>query len=1063
MGRKGIIFAKVGECGERMKRFTASRRFDRACWVGLLAAGCGLALSPAGCSREHYRVNADAAAHEVADPQNADARWREPSFTVYPDKRSRFFDPSPPDHPPAPEDDPDSNKFMQCVYGMHGYRGWYKDGAVSDPQNPEWLDQLPSYTKTTPDGRLLLDMDAAVTLGRLHNIDYQRNLEEVFLAALDVAFERFQFDVQFAGGNTTTFTTRGNLAPTVIGQQGPQPVGESSSLLSTVSTVQASRKLAAGAQLLVGFANSFVWQFAGPDTNYGLSLINFAMLQPLLRGGGRDVVLEQLTRAERSLLAALRSQAQFRQDFARNIAVGGTVTAAPRRIGGFQGGAGLSGFTGTGQGGFGGVGEGQNFGTGGTTRNTAAGGGGAASGFAGGGESTVAGFYGLAQRIQAIRNTQNNLANQLLTLGLLESLADAGLIDTVQVDEFRQNVETERSNLLRIQVSLQDTLEFYLLDVLGLPPTLRIAIDDGLIKQFEFVDVTQFDHQRFANDLLRRAGELPKTPTREQLAELWKDLQRLQGEVGADIQEVGQEYTKALPRLEERLGTIADARDQATFQRDFENLRNGFESLTKQNAADVAKREQLAREAPGREQAALGQTVELIRAAAGRLQEAGLYQARVRLELVDVPKVDLDFPCAYMIARTNRLDWMNNRSAFVDQWRLIALNANRLEAVLNVALDGDVGTHGDGPFRFNGATGTLRARLIFEAPLNRVAERNLYRESLISYQRARRNYINYIDTVAFTLRSRLRDMQRLRENLEIQRQSLVIAIRRVDRTLQELNAPFTPPAPGQAQTQLSPVLATNLLRALSDFRTTQDNFTSVYFAYESSRMNLLFALGTLKVDDDGRWIDEPMDEIKKQCFCEVEKLCDSGGPILLPEELDYLGVDRRKTTEVVQAAFETADKGNEKDRTDGPKHLRVTSAELMPLPPEDVAQAEFVKASEMHPLAALMERQNAAMKKHAEEDGPEAIRGYREGPPIVVPAPTVAERITAFVKGEPTSTIAKLYSTDGVKLSKAGRKKFLAEMNEVKRLSAQGMEPPQIAQRMKVDERVVRAHLSMGS
>ena len=260
--------------------------------------------------------------------------------------------------------------------------------------------------------------------------------------------------------------------------------------------------------MLVGFANSFVWQFAGPDTNYAASVINFSLLQPLLRGGGRDVILEQLTRAERSLLAALRSQAQYRQDFTRNIAVGGTVTAAPRRIGGFQGGAGLSGFTGTGQGGFGGVGEGQNFGTTGANRNNAAGGGGAASGFAGGGEGTVAGFYGLAQRIQAIRNTQNNLANQLLTLGLLESLADAGLIDTVQVDEFRQNVETERANLLRVQVSLQDTLEFYLLDVLGLPPTLRIAIDDTILKQFEFVDEAQFTHQRFANDLLRKAGGL---------------------------------------------------------------------------------------------------------------------------------------------------------------------------------------------------------------------------------------------------------------------------------------------------------------------------------------------------------------------------------------------------------------------------------------------------------------------------------------------------------------------------------------------------------------------------
>lgn len=1048
-----------------MERSTRKRTVARVWRLGVYAAACGLASLPiVGCSREHYRVNADKAGLEVVDAENNDPRWRQPNFTVYPDARSRFFDPTPPDRPPAPEDDPESNKFMQCVYGMKGYRGWYKYGALSDPQNPTWLEQLPSYTTTTPDGRLLLNLDSAVLLGRLHNIDYQRNLEEVFLAALDVAFERFQFDVQFNGGNTTTFTTRGNLAPTTVGQTGPQPRGQSSSILSTISDIEASRQFATGAQLLVGFANSFVWQFAGPDTNYAASIINFSLLQPLLRGGGRDVILEQLTRAERSLLAALRSQAQYRQDFTRNIAVGGTVTAAPRRIGGFQGGAGLSGFTGTGQGGFGGVGEGQNFGTTGATRNNAAGGGGAASGFAGGGEGTVAGFYGLAQRIQAIRNTQNNLANQLLTLGLLESLADAGLIDTVQVDEFRQNVETERANLLRVQVSLQDTLEFYLLDVLGLPPTLRIAIDDTILKQFQFVDETQFAHQRFANDLLRKAGDLPAAPTIEQLNDLQNEVERLQNEVGADIQSVGKEFQNSQPRLAERADQQSDPRDRATFLRDFENLRAGLASLAKQNAADQARLDRLTKEtAPGREKASLGQTVELIRAAAGRLQEAGLYQAPIRLELVEVPKVDLDFPCAYLIARTNRLDWMNNRAAFVDQWRLIALNANRLEAVLDVQLDGDLGTFGDNAFRFHGDTGTLRARLVFDAPLNRVAERNLYRESLISYQRARRNYINYIDTVAFTLRSRLRDLQRLRENLEIQRQSLVIAIRRVDRTLQELNAPFTPPAPGQAQTQLSPVLATNLLRALSDFRSTQDNFTSVYFAYESSRMNLLFALGTLKLDDDGRWIDEPMDDVKRQCFCEVEKLCDSGGPILLPEELDYLGVERQKSSEIVHAAFETADKSGEKDRVEGPRNIKIMSAALMPLPPEEIAQAEFTKASEAHPLAVLMERQTAAMSAHAKESGPAAIRGYREGPPIVLPEPTITERITAFIKGEPTPNVAKLYSTDGVKLSDAGRKRFVKEMNEVRLLSSRGMEPAQIATQMQLDERVVRAHLAMGS
>src|SRR6478735_8816889 len=164
-GRERDHFRRSRRRGERMERSTRKQNVGRVWRVGLHAAACGLASLPfVGCSREHYRVNADKAADEVVSGENNDPRWHQPNFTVYPDARSRFFDPTPPDHPPAPEDDPESNRFMQCVYGMKGYRGWYKHGALSDPQNPNWMEQLPSYTKTTPDGRLLLDLDSAVIL-----------------------------------------------------------------------------------------------------------------------------------------------------------------------------------------------------------------------------------------------------------------------------------------------------------------------------------------------------------------------------------------------------------------------------------------------------------------------------------------------------------------------------------------------------------------------------------------------------------------------------------------------------------------------------------------------------------------------------------------------------------------------------------------------------------------------------------------------------------------------------------------------------------------------------------
>ena len=48
-------------------------------------------------------------------------------------------------------------------------------------------------------------------------------------------------------------------------------------------------------------------------------------------------------------------------------------------------------------------------------------------------------------------------------------------------------------------------------------------------------------------------------------------------------------------------------------------------------------------------------------------------------------------------------------------------------------LRGDIGNVGDNPFDLRGTNGRLRVGLQFDAPLTRLAERNVYRQSLIEY------------------------------------------------------------------------------------------------------------------------------------------------------------------------------------------------------------------------------------------------------------------------------------------------------------------------------------------
>ncbi len=106
----------------------------------------------------------------------------------------------------------------------------------------------------------------------------------------------------------------------------------------------------------------------------------------------------------------------------------------------------------------------------------------------------------------------------------------------------------------------------------------------------------------------------------------------------------------------------------------------------------------------------------------------------------------------------------------------------------------------------------------------------------------------------------MRELEQLRVNLEIQRRAVAISIRRVDQTRENFNKPTPPPAAGQKITQFGPTAALNLLTALSDLRSSQNNFMSVWLNYHAGRMRLLRDLGIIQIDDDGVWIEQSVQE-----------------------------------------------------------------------------------------------------------------------------------------------------------------------------------------------------------
>jgi outer membrane protein TolC len=824
-------------------------------------AWCALLLVPA-CSNTYYRKAADEEVARLIAEKSNDPRWNLPGFTIDVDPRSRYYDPTDPDHPPMPPDDPASHQFMEEVDGMAGWSGWDDQGIVNRLENPEWRKHLEEGLERTTDDRIKLRLEDAVRLALRHSPNYQEQLESIYLSALDVSTERFRFDVQFFGGFVGAAQHQGSENP-----------GGESNTVSVAPFARVSKGFATAGELLVTFANSVVWEFFGPNDGFTTSRIGLTFVQPLLRGGGRAVALEQLTIAERTLLANLRAFQFYRQGFYTQVAIGELGVSGPQRRGGFFGGTGLTGFTGQGSGGFGGVGDATGFGRGGFGGGGAGGAGGA--GFAGGGAGTVGGFIGLLQQTQQIRNTRDSLNLQLRTLALLEANLEAGLIDIAQVDQFRQNIETERANLLQAQNSLLASLDSFNRSVLGLPPDLPMEPDDSLIRPFQLIDPAITALQDELAGFIDRFGELPEQPDVESIRRALEEIEPLRRKIGERLDGVPGELQRLDAKSEERTRSMTPV-ERRLFEDDVRRLAEELRELRGRFDETPGALERL-RTGLGPDTAV--QTadgiVQLLTDLSNIVGEISLVEARARLETITVAPVELDPGTALDIARAARLDWMNNRAALVDSWRLIEFNANALQSDLTLLVNGDISTlGGNNPVKFRDETATLRAGLEFDGPFTRLVERNSFRQQLIEYQQDRRQLIQFEDGLSQTMRQALRSLEELRVNLEIQRRAVAIAIRRVDQTREALNRPVPPTAPGQAPQALGPTAAQNLLFALSDLRNTQNNLMSVWLNHLSARMSLYREMGIMRVDDQGLWIDEPL----PRAIREVAKMADKLPP-----------------------------------------------------------------------------------------------------------------------------------------------------------------------------------------
>ncbi|MCA9041046.1 MAG: TolC family protein [Planctomycetaceae bacterium] len=822
---------------------------------------CLFSLVTSGCSRTFWREQADDESYRLLANKMNDGRWVLPRIDVSPSPYSRLYDPYDPDRPPLPPDDPAANQYMQRMSYqgiIDGYDSWHEFGQTFTVENPHWLDQfgITPDQLCPPDQRFgepvpvlnNLTLPDALELASINSREYQTEIENLYLAALDLTLERFQFNVRFLGFGGE---------PSADLQYESIPDGRNS--LALGSRFGVSQLLPSGAQWVVELANNTLWIFSGENSTSTSSVISYSLVQPLLRGAGRKVVLENLTFQERVVLYQTRDLARFRKTFFTDIVsnyldllqtvqsianLENNIDLLEDQLERLRAEAELREFS--------------RF----TTRLLEL-------------DPAIV-FppevadqidYDDRQRIliwkgdmsseqmKILRGVSNNPQFIAAISDLIQQqTADQTSLELIQLESRFVN---SQNSLRQARQNYQTSLDQFKL-LLGLPTDFQITIDKSLIAPFQLIDQVLSGTTEELKESIAILPEPEKSPTideylsvvtqfektfiqsqRETIKLVEADSEKVKRLLETGRAEAASAAVSNLPRLQQDV-----ERDLRLLEDEKSSLSVEIEQLAELKADLIEYREQdsLTPELSVEIYEQLGEIrQQLIRIS----QSLQVIQIGFRVELIKLEPFNMTMEGAVAYALENRLDLMNARARVMDARRQLEVAANTLEGVVDVRAEGDIRTPvGTRPFDFRGTESSFRVGLGFTAPLDQINERNTYRAALVNYQRVKRDYMALEDRVKQQVRQSHRNLTVLRENFETARQSVRINARQYDITVELANS--RNPSPNQGL---------NILNALDSVLTAQNQLIGIFINYETNRLNIHRDMGMMEIDERGLWQD----------------------------------------------------------------------------------------------------------------------------------------------------------------------------------------------------------------
>ncbi len=161
------------------------------------------------------------------------------------------------------------------------------------------------------EGGRVINLAKALELAVHRNRTYLTQKETVYQAALGLTLTRQQYSPIFAGSGSGTKSSTLNVN------------GVNTLVRTTTQTTTGNLGVSAltrtGAQIATNLTTNFVRFLTGGGNNNGLSQLGVSLTQPILAGTGYLSASETLTQAERNVIYAIRTFAQYRKSFVVGI------------------------------------------------------------------------------------------------------------------------------------------------------------------------------------------------------------------------------------------------------------------------------------------------------------------------------------------------------------------------------------------------------------------------------------------------------------------------------------------------------------------------------------------------------------------------------------------------------------------------------------------------------------------------------------------------------------------------------------------------------------------------